>query len=194
MDGVSTNKDFIEHIEEFKTDKNEHIRFAILQQDEVTYGYESDCDVQYCLDHNIPCYDRKGPGGTIVHAKGSLALNYFYSHDRFPEFLSISFLRNLCSFLQSLGLNAQIDSNDILIDEYKVASCAEANLPPDYRWCNIVILVATTQNIELIKQVCLKPMKKIPKALNDFGVSTETMIDFIIFWFQNKKVDIGQPT
>lgn len=190
---MNANQDFLDHIDEFRSDHHEHLRFAILQQDEVTYGSEDECDIQYCTDHNIPCYNRKGPGGTIVHAKGSLALNYIYSHNRFPEFLSTDFIRDLCIYFQKKNFNAWIDGNDLLIEGLKVASCAEHNLPPDWRWCNIVILVSTTQNFDLIKKICLKPMVKIPGALNDLGISTEEMIKFITIWFRNKNVDIGEP-
>lgn len=190
---MNANQDFLDHIDEFRADQHEHLRFAILHQDEVTYGSEEECNIQYCIDNNIPCYNRKGPGGTIVHAAGSLALNYIYSHDRFPEFLSTEFIDDLCIYFKNKNLNAWIEGNDLLIDGFKVASGAAQNLPPDWRWCNIVILVSTTQNFDLIQKVCLKPMIKVPKALSDWGISTKEMIKFIINWFSEKNINIGEP-
>gem|GEM_PF-3764916 len=36
-------------------------------------------------------------------------------------------------------------------------------------------------------------MIKVPKALSDWGVSTKEMIKFIINWFSEKNINIGEP-
>ncbi len=180
---METIKEFCNNIEKYKTDKKEHLTIVVQQQDEVTYGFENDCNIDYCIKNNIPHYNRSGAGGCIVHAKGSIGINHIYSHDKYPEFLSVLMIKDLLEYFQNKGLNAVLDGNDILIDGYKVASCAENNLPPDYRWCNSVVLISINQNIGLIKNVCLKPMVKVPKALSDYGITTEEMCEFVHEWF-----------
>lgn len=184
---TATIAEFLNNIDEYKTDKQEHFTLVVQEQDEVTYGFDKDCDIQYCIDNNIPVYDRKAAGGTIVHAKGSIGINYIYSHDKYPSFLSQDFIKDLLVYLQEKGLNVELDGNDILADGYKVASCAENNFPPDYRWCNIVVLISITQNIDLIKKVCKKPMHKVPKALSEYGITTDEMVQFAQNWFSSKR-------
>lgn len=177
-------KDFLEKIDEYKTDKKEHLTVIVQKEDEVTYGFDKDCNFEYCNEHNIPYYDRKGAGGTIVHAKGSISIYYVYSHDRFIQFLSCDFIKDLHMYLVNKGINAVIDGNDILIDSCKVASCAENNIPPDFKWCNVGMQISMTQNLELIRNICKKEMIKTPKALSDYGVTLEEMKVFIVDWFK----------
>lgn len=180
----NTLKNWFENIKQLQADKQEHFFFVIQENDEVSYGFNNDCDEDYCKKHNIPCYNRQSAGGTIVHAKGTIGINYIYSHDKIPQFLSTEFIEKFCYYLKNKSLNAVLDGNDILIDGFKVASCAENNLEPDYRWCNIVILLPITQNLDLIKSICKKPMLKIPKGLGDYGITTEEVVEFVKGFFE----------
>ena len=177
-----TLKQWSDNLQNYFNDKKEYFTLIIQKEDEVTYGVEEECDINYCLENNISCSNRYDSGGTIVHAKGCIGFNYIYSHDKYKEFLSTIFVRDLYNYFKEKGLNVELNKNDILIDGYKVASCAEINLPPDYRWCSCSVLISMTQNIELIKKVCLKPMLKEPKALSEFGVTLEEMLNFIENW------------
>lgn len=183
-------RNWFNNIHASQEDKHEHFMLVIQAQDEVSYGFDKDCNIQYCEDNNIPCFDRQSAGGTIVHAKDCIGINYIYPHSKFPSFLSVDFLNDLTEYFKSKNLNASIDGNDILIDGYKVCSGAENNLPPDFKWCNVVMLISMNQNIDLIRNVCQKEMIKIPKALKDFNIEEEEMMSFIENWFKEKGVNI----
>lgn len=175
-------KEWSNKLPEYFSDKKEHFTLIIQDEDEVTYGVTEECNLDYCIKNNISCSNRYDGGGTIVHARGSIGFNYIYSHDKYGGFYSADFIKTLATYLTEKGLNVTTDKNDILVDGYKIASCAENNLPPDYRWCSYSVLISMTQNLELIKQVCLKPMIKEPKGLKEFGISTEEILKFIEEW------------
>ena len=185
-------KRFLENIETYKQDKQEHFTIVVQDETEVTYGFDKDCNIDYCIEHNIPVFDRKGTGGCIVHCKGSIGINHIYSHDKYPEFLSTKMINDMCKYFVSKDLNATLDRNDILIDGYKVASCAENNLEPDYKWCNSVVLISINQDLDTIKNVCKKEMVKTPKGLIDFGITTEEMYQWCIEWFDKNNVTINK--
>lgn len=45
--------------------------------------------------------------------------------------------------------------------------------------------------METIQYVCLKPMVKIPKALSDFGITRNDMLEFIKRWWHDFCVEHG---
>ena len=175
-------KEWADKLQDYFIDKKEHFTMVIQEEDEVTYGVEEECNIDYCKQHNISCSNRHDGGGTIVHAKGSIGINYIYSHDKYGGFYSYDFIKLLAQYLEDKGLNVSVDKNDILVDGYKVASCAENNIPPDYRWCSTSVLISMTQNVDLINKVCLKTMLKEPKGLEEFGITANEIVEFINSW------------
>lgn len=182
----SSLKTFFDNIDTYKQEKAERLTIVVQASDEVSYGFDKDCDVDYCVNNNIPVYDRKGAGGTIVHAKGNIGVDYIYSHDKVRTFVSLDLLEDLAEYLKTKGLSVALTNNDILVDGYKVASCAEDNLPPDFRWCHSAVQISINQNLELIEKVCLKPMAKVPKGLGDYSITTDEMLQFVCNWFNER--------
>lgn len=182
----SSLKTFCDNVYAYKQEKQERLTIAVQATDEVSYGFDKGCDIDYCIQNNIPVFDRNGAGGTIVHAKGNISFDYIYSHDKIATFVSLDFLNDLADYLKEKGLSVEVANNDILVDGYKVASCAEDNLPPDFRWCNSIVQISINQNMELIQRVCLKPMVKVPKGLGDYGITTDEMLKFVCTWFNEK--------
>ena len=79
--------------------------------------------------------------------------------------------------------SARCDNNDVLVDGYKVASgCETIHNGFNYMGYQISLY----QDLETIKNVCNKPMVKIPKALSEYGITTDEMVDFIEEYWNNK--------
>jgi lipoate-protein ligase A len=68
------------------------------------------------------------------------------------------------------GLNATDEGNDVLIDGYKISGLS-ATPYGHIQYATIHIGVNT--NLDYIKQICRKPMKKVPKGLSECGITTE---------------------
>jgi len=159
---------------------------VVQRRDEVSYGYQKDVNFEYCEEHEIPTIDLKRDGGCIVHFKGNVAWAEIRSNQvKDFYYTNLDFLGKLCVYLQEKGLNAILDNNDILIDDYKVVSGCAINLKPDYKRTFSAVQICMNCDIETIQNVCTKPMSKTPKGLSEFGITKAEIVDFIEAYFTN---------
>ena len=103
--------------------------------------------------------------------------------DKDFKYINIDFLKNLCAYLKDKGLNAVQDNNDILVDNYKVASGCAINLAPDYKRAFTAVQICMSCDIELIENICTKPMTKTPKGLYEYGITQKEIIAFTENYF-----------
>ena len=151
----------------------------------VIYGFDEDINKDYCDAHGIPYYNVLRPNGAIVMCKGNVGIGFIYNHDEYPYWVVEKMFADFKDYLVSKGINATIEANDILVDGYKVASCTGRNIAPDYRKCYEVGQIAIYQDMEAIEHICKKTMKKVPKALSDYGITTEEVVAWCEKWFSD---------
>lgn len=161
--------------------------YVVHTRDEVSYGNENDIDLNYCEEHNIPAFNIKRDGGCIVHCKDNVSW-FDIRNNESADFrlLDNLFLNDFVSYLKEKGLNAIYEDNDILVDGFKVASGCSINLPPNWKKTYTGVQISIFQNQELIKNVCKKEMKKVPKGLIDFGITTEMVENYVLKWFNER--------
>jgi hypothetical protein len=105
--------------------------------------------------------------GTIISNEGDVLIGHFAEpdngwHDRFIAYF--------LDWLKAKGLNAEYVSNDILVDGYKVCGmCVTRYGRIDYTGG----IIGVNTNLDHIKAICRKPMKKVPKGLADYGITSE---------------------
>lgn len=158
---------------------------VVHEQTEVSYGNQNDINLEYCESHNIPAYNLQRDGGCIVYAKGNVSFaDVRPNNSKDFELINIKFLIDFTKFLENKGLNVVRDNNDILVDGYKVASGAAINLLPDWKRTFSTVQISINQDIEAIKGICLKPMKKEPKGLSEYGITTKEVELFVMNWFK----------
>lgn len=116
-------------------------------------------------------------GGCIVTFPDNLEMGYF-SKDVDGTFLE-RLTNRVVDYLRGKGLNATLDNNDVLIDEtYKVFSTSKANY--DGALLFGAIHVSINCDAELVDKICSKPMKKIPKGLSEYSITSDEMLDLIL--------------
>ena len=74
------------------------------------------------------------------------------------------------NYIKNKGINAYFDNNDILIDGFKVFGIGSK------KFNNLevfLIYIGINSNIDNIKKICNKSMKKIPKGLYEYGITVE---------------------
>ena len=95
------------------------------------------------------------------------------------------FVAYFLDWLKAKGLNAEYVDNDILVDGHKVCGmCITRYGRIDYTGG----IVSVNCNLDHIKQICRKPMKKVPKGLSEYGItSAEVEQMFLDFCEQDNK-------
>lgn len=79
------------------------------------------------------------------------------------------FVEYFIDWLKSKGIAAIYESNDVLVDGYKVCGlCVTQYGRIDYT----AGFIGLNVNLDHIKAICRKPMKKIPKGLSEYGITT----------------------
>ena len=134
---------------------------------------DSDSNLQYCSEHNIPVY-RTHDGGTIVNFAGDICVgNYQPTFNTYGE----DFLKKFTEWLRGKGLNASFEGNDVLVDDnLKVGSYMTIYTGA----CLYTALhLSYGMDLEVIKQVCTKPMEKVPQGLEELGISNSDILEFV---------------
>lgn len=124
-------------------------------------------DKEVCQDLGYEVVESYNNAGTIVSNAGDVLIGHFAElnngwYDRFITYF--------LDWLKSKGLNAVYESNDILVDGHKVCGMCIT------RYGRIDCtggIISVNVNLEHIKQICRKPMKKVPKGLSEYGITTE---------------------
>ena len=141
--------------------------------------YQVDETVCDSLGYNI--VESYNNAGTIVSNEGDILIG----HTGSPENGWYNrFITYFIEWLKAKGLNAEFVSNDILVDGYKVCGmCITRYGRIDYTGG----IISVNVNLDHIKAICKKPMKKVPKGLSEYGItSAEVEQMFLDFCEQDK--------
>ena len=179
---IKTLKEWCEKVPTFLANKEERFCFIEHTETEVAYGWDEDFDKEYCDTHNIPYHSQIRDGGTIVCAKGNIGIGYIYPNSKYGCFILVKLLDDFSEWLRSKGLTVERSRNDVLVDGYKVASGCGYNLEPNFKMTYEGTQISVNQDFEVIKNVCKKPMIKVPKGLSDFGITTEEVKEWCKSW------------
>ena len=115
-------------------------------------------------------------GGTFVVNKGDIGFGYITKG--LNNTIGFSLYNEFTKFLQEKGLNAVKQDNDILIDGFKVFGWASYYYK-EFDAIYITAHITLSVNLELIQNICTKPMIKTPKGLSEFGITKEDVIEFL---------------
>lgn len=178
-----TLKYFNENLHNIFSLNNPKAYYCVHEQTEVNTGIQDDCDMQYCKEHGIPVYLMERCGGTIVCSKGNIGISVITPVEW--GWQTTSFLRALAEYLKSKQLNVEYSHNDILVDGFKVASSAEIRVGDDLKNVYSTYQISINQDVETIKHICKKEMTKIPKALSDYGITTQEIVGFCEDYWDN---------
>lgn len=131
-------------------------------------------DEQLCYDLGYRVYETFHGGGVIVVEPGDIDIAYFGPHHNtfhndFGEYFT--------NWLIEKGLKTEFVDNDVLVDGYKVCGLGtKTHSAIVYTVAHIGI----NTNLENIKQICTKPMKKVPKGLGEYGITSEEIKEMFL--------------
>lgn len=162
--------------------KNNKEVMIFCHTDEKVIGhgvYEDLFDKDYCVENNIILLNANFPAGACVVFEGDINLiGYEYGFSDIGK----RYIECVNNFLHTKGINSQIVGNDLIIEENgienKVGSYASVWVNED-AGVETVAHISMNVDLPLIERICKKPMVKIPKALSDYGITEEEVIEYL---------------
>ena len=141
--------------------------YLFLETPVISVYRKSQVDEGVCNALGYEVLETYNNSSTIVLEKDTFLFGHFCPIDNgwYHRFIAY-----FVDWLKSKGLNAEFKDNDILVDGYKVCGMAITRYGRiDYTAGFIDI----NTNVDHIKAICRKPMKKVPKGLSEYGITTE---------------------
>ncbi len=128
-------------------------------------------DLAACKRHKLYVGQGKYLGGSIVNMPGDLSLCITtWGHSE----LAPRIVERAAAWLEKRGAAITRDENDVLADGKKVISWARATTIKG--WCQSVVHFSVgSMDLELVREICTKPMVKEPGALSRYGVTAEML-------------------
>ncbi len=108
-------------------------------------------------------------GGSIVNMPGdlSICMTTWGNSELAPQIVE-----RAAAWLEKRGAAITRDENDVLADGKKVVSWARVTTVQG--WCQSVVHFSVgAMDLELVREICTKPMKKTPGALSLYGITAE---------------------
>ena len=143
------------------------IAYVVVERPVAIVHRKTQVDEALCNALGYEIIESYNNGGTIISNAGDVLIGHFYTPEngwckRFANYF--------VNWLKAKGLNAVYEDNDVLVDGHKVCGmCITRYGRIDYTGG----IISMNVNLDHIKQICRKPMKKVPKGLYDYGITTD---------------------
>lgn len=158
------------------------IAYVVVDSPVAIVHRKSQADEDVCDALGYAIVESYNNAGTIVSNDGDILIGHFAQPDNgwYDRFIAY-----FLGWLKTKGLNAEFAKNDILVDGYKVCGmCITRYGRIDYTGG----IISLNTNLDHIKAICKKPMKKVPKGLSEYGITTEEIEEmFLAFCEQDKE-------
>ena len=162
-----TQKDWLNEATRYIQGGLHRIAYVMVENPVVIVHRKTQVDEEVCQNLGYEIIESYNNAGTIVSNAGDVLIGHFYHPD---NGWYDRFIRHFLDWLKSKGLNAEYVSNDVVVDGYKVCGmCITRYGRIDYTGG----IISMNTNLDHIKAICKKPMKKVPKGLYDYGITTE---------------------
>lgn len=142
------------------------IAYVVVDSPVAIVHRKTQVDEDTCKALGYDIVESYNNAGTIVSNEGDVLIGHFAEPDNkwYDRFIAY-----FLEWLKAKGLNAEFVSNDIVVDGYKVCGmCITRYGRIDYTGG----IISVNVNLDHIKAICKKPMKKVPKGLADYGITT----------------------
>ena len=169
-----SQKDALVHLDYCIYMQKEDYFYGVWEEAAVHYGKDRQFNLDAAIKNGLKTYDIKKAGGAMVTQPGDICYGCISKtkiafDDKFVEYLKDKLL--------SKGLNVTEEKNDLLIDGKKFLGDMKITLPNGLFFYGGHI--SYTVNLPLIKEVCTKPMEKVPTGLAEYGLSHEEIEQWV---------------
>lgn len=136
-----------------------------------------DYNDEYIKEHNYLTLDLPRDGGTIVGFPKDIHILYFVDEETFIGIPKE--IMELNKFFGRKKYKSMIVGNDFLVEGYKVASFSIKRLNPKDKKLCVAIIVDYDIDLDIIKNICKKEMKKVPRGLKNFKIKYEDILNVL---------------
>lgn len=131
----------------------------------------SDKDGSFRNVYKLQVHQIYHDGGVIVLFPGDLLFLWLVE-----ESILKNITIDIVEWLQRHKVNAKIDRNDVMVDNYKLFGTMSRNVG-NYKYEGMFISFNSDPSI--IDTICNKPIRKVPKGLSKLGINRKEVISFI---------------
>ena len=158
------------------------IAYVVVDSPVAIVHRKSQVDEDTCKALGYEIVESYNNAGTIVSNAGDVLIGHFAQPDNkwYDRFIAY-----FLDWLKAKGLNAEFVDNDILVDGYKVCGmCITRYGRIDYTGG----IISVNVNLDHIKAICKKPMKKVPKGLADYGITSAEIEQMFLDFCEGDRV------
>lgn len=154
--------------------------YVIVDKLNVNYSSSSECNIDYCQQNLIPTTFLERLGSTFVLNKGDFVFLHCNQEDNFINKWEFFLQKKLLQY----NLTLTYEHNDFLINDKKVMGSFGQKLQDNYFLS--VICMSIKDSGELVKNICLKSINKVPGSWEEYNISTDTIekwyLEFIFYF------------
>lgn len=160
------SKDAVTTIRDFIVNKKHGTAYCVHDERLIFINEPNTINEEPCAEYGYTVLDTQHTGGVVVVGIGDMSVVHFGE-------IGNNWLEQFAFYLidryKERGLDATYEGNDVLIDGFKISGLS-ATPYDNIQYSTIHIGINT--NLAHIKAICKKPMKKVPKGLSEYGITS----------------------
>lgn len=167
-------------VSDILTSQKEACVYCIADENCAVVGSNCGANMDKIRDKNIRLVQINHEGGTIILSPGDVEIGIFtegYAGNDYRD----SIVNGILALLEQNGHKPVVSGNDILVNDRKVCGFGSRMFG---KILYTAIQVSVGINLDLIKEICTKPMVKQPDGLMNYGVTTEDVLDIMYKTFE----------
>ena len=177
-----TNQTAFDFIQSAIVNKQNKAFGGIVTEMVIAKGDGMQFNEEYCKQNHIELLPYPNSGGCIVIFPDDIICGLL-TQDATSTF-AVDFLNAFAEWLETKDITAQFVGNDVLVDgTYKVASGSIKGFNSDFAY--VPIHISMQVDLDLIRNICQKPMVKIPKGLSEYGLTSQEVLEFCTDFIDN---------
>lgn len=172
----TTHEQVTQEVQKLIQLQQEAFVYCVAEAPCAVVGTNGHADIEKAIELGIKVVQINHEGGCIVTNTGDVDVGIFtkgyYGHQ-----IRDTIINKLVTLLSADGINATIMSNDLIVKDRKVLGFG-SRMYGEILYTAIHISLNT--DLELVRQICTKPMEKIPGSLSEYGVTTEDVVNILM--------------
>lgn len=172
----TTHEQVVQKVQNLIQLQQEAFVYCVAEAPCAVVGTNGHADIEKAAELGIKVIRINHEGGCIVTNTGDVDVGIFtkgyYGHQ-----IRDTIISKLVTLLSADGIEAAIMGNDLIVEGHKVLGFG-SRMYGEILYTAMHISINT--NLELIRQICTKPMEKIPGSLSEYGITAEDVVNILM--------------